>query len=227
LISVDALLKLCHVRQGTDENTQRRMEAILRPLEFTRLDQLIDVVFTAVEDVLQGDAEIDVSAEPAASGDAEPVAGRKHLRSRREDLEAARSDLVAAINRHMSLSVTQHSRALFQNHNGSERLVCGISKVYPDGGLWFVFHPRWQAFLSGADRAFVALAVVGETYGFVIPVSVVVDLLPRLFRTGDPDHPTYWHLPIGSPQAAPVLRLRDGEQLDLAPYRVTWPLSAE
>ena len=63
LISVDALLNLVRIKESADsQETIAKIRRLLTPLEYTRLDQLVDVVFTTTQDV-----ETAVSAETANS----------------------------------------------------------------------------------------------------------------------------------------------------------------
>src|SRR5258708_29158963 len=59
LISVEALLNLVRVKESADsQETVAKIRRLLTPLEYTRLDDLVDVVFTTTQDV-----ETAISAE--------------------------------------------------------------------------------------------------------------------------------------------------------------------
>jgi hypothetical protein len=52
LISADALIKLVQLKEDTDApDTGRKIRSLLAPMENTRLDQMIDVMFTTAKDV--------------------------------------------------------------------------------------------------------------------------------------------------------------------------------
>ena len=54
LISADALLKLVHLKENSAEaETGRKIRSLLSPMEYTRLDKMIDIMFTTVTDVEQ------------------------------------------------------------------------------------------------------------------------------------------------------------------------------
>src|SRR5437868_5607545 len=47
LISTDALIKLVQLKEGAEEpETGRKIRSLLSPMEYTRLDQMVDVMFT-------------------------------------------------------------------------------------------------------------------------------------------------------------------------------------
>lgn len=63
LISVDALLRLMFVKERVDDpQTIRRICDILKPREFTRLDEIVEVIFSTAEEAAEPEAE---SASPA------------------------------------------------------------------------------------------------------------------------------------------------------------------
>lgn len=52
LISVDSLMKLVQLKEKLDdEKTIKQISEILRPLEFTRLDKLIEIIFETTQDI--------------------------------------------------------------------------------------------------------------------------------------------------------------------------------
>lgn len=52
LISAEALLKLVQLKEDSDDpETGRKIRSLLAPMEYTRLDAMIDVMFTAAKDV--------------------------------------------------------------------------------------------------------------------------------------------------------------------------------
>jgi hypothetical protein len=54
LISADALLKLVLLKESADDpETGRKIRSLLVPMEYTRLDAMIDVMFTTATDVEQ------------------------------------------------------------------------------------------------------------------------------------------------------------------------------
>ena len=58
LISVEALVKLMHIKQSLDNtSTVDRIQSILKPLEYTRVDDLVDLIFTTSEDLQEEEEE--------------------------------------------------------------------------------------------------------------------------------------------------------------------------
>ena len=84
LISVDSLLRLLAVKESVESpETDKRIGAILVPREYTRVDDIIDLVFAAAADVVEDDGpevpdELDskkVVPKPKPSHQYRPEAG--------------------------------------------------------------------------------------------------------------------------------------------------------
>jgi hypothetical protein len=78
LISVDALLNLVRIKESADsQETIAKIRRLLTPLEYTRLDELVDVVFTTTQDV-----ETAVSAETGKATRVREPRAKRVLRKR-------------------------------------------------------------------------------------------------------------------------------------------------
>ena len=73
VISVEALIKLALLKEGLEApETGLKIRSLLMPVEYTRLDRMVDVMFATATDVEQLPSS-DVS--PDSSGSVEPVGG--------------------------------------------------------------------------------------------------------------------------------------------------------
>ena len=65
LISVDALLRLMRTKEEVeDPRIVQRIHSILIPREFTRLDAIAEVLFSAAEDIKQDESPVEMEEEP-------------------------------------------------------------------------------------------------------------------------------------------------------------------
>ena len=70
LISADALIKLVQLKEDADTpDTGRKIRSLLAPMEYTRLDQMIDVMFTTAKDV-ETAAAVETATEVEEPGEA-------------------------------------------------------------------------------------------------------------------------------------------------------------
>ena len=84
IVSVDALLRLMKIKEEVEDPLiVQRIHSILIPREFTRLDEIADVLFSAAEDIKQDEGPF----KSKKAGDAWPP------RSRRDELTAGASTL--------------------------------------------------------------------------------------------------------------------------------------
>lgn len=216
LISVDSLLKLVDLKQTTEESTTAtKIRGVLRPAEYTRLDGLIDVLFSAAKDV-EG---------------REPLAPERRKGDRSSDweftdpdlLSAKRDLIIAAVSRRFGRPLIQKSRATFWDSEKSLRVACSISKRYELQkalAYWYAFHPAWDQFLSEGKDAFLVLGGMDIDMCFVLPLDVVRSRLLELNTTTKPDGGIYWHLKIleTAPGKFALQMPRSGNHLPLADY---------
>lgn len=219
LISIESLLKLVDLKESTEEAmTAAKIRGVLRPAEYTRLDGLIDVLFTAAKDVEDRD-----STEPDAESADRTT---DWVFTAPELLSAKRDVIISAVSRRLNRSLIQKSRATFWDSEKIVRAACSISKRYErqkSVAYWYAFHPSWDEFLGEAKDAFVILGGMDIDFCFVIPLEVLRSRLSELNTTTKPDGGIYWHIKIMEPSTgAYALQMpKSGQHLPLAKYTVS------
>jgi hypothetical protein len=135
LISVDALLRLLAVKEELeDPNIVKQIHEILIPREFTKLDEITEVLFTTAADLRSGveSGAEHVAVEASADVDEPSAVAVFHARS----LEKIQKKLKVAL-------ITQ-TRSSFASVDGATIVVCKASRAYEhrDGtcGYWFGFY---------------------------------------------------------------------------------------
>ena len=218
IISADALVKLVELKLKSDEEeTTDKIQSLLMPFEYTRLDNIIDVMFTTAKDVESSD-EI---AELEATDESDDVR-RTQEQTPREVLDKTRNALVSAISKKDKTSLIAHKRAQFSSSDKSVKAVCIVSKQYNGQGYWYAYHPRYKTFLSEAESGYFMLGCIGKSFGYAIPNREMEKLLPSLNRTPTPDpEKSFWHVHLNpNDHGGYYMRLRGGERLDLEPYKI-------
>jgi hypothetical protein len=201
LISADALLKLVRIKESTEgPDTATKIRRLLIPVEFTRLDDLIDAIFTAAKD-----AENAAQAETApAKEDSDRQEANSETASRFDftdgaALDAKRDELLTAVSTKLGTKLVKHSRALFQNAAHDIRVAVTISKRYLRNGqapYWYAYHPHWDAFLDEAREGFLVLGCMDRPDGYLLPLLMVREELHKLNTTTRPDGAQYWHIKL-------------------------------
>jgi hypothetical protein len=227
IISADALIRLVKLKESAESaETGPKIRSLLTPMEYTRLDQMIDVMFTTAKDVekaveaeaTQASHEIDDETEVDPASKKEPFQFTETAL-----LEAKRDRIIAAIARREETSFIKNSRALYWNAAHTIRVGCTLSKRYsrsPDYRYWYAYHPQWSEFLTGGEHSYLILGCMDLDFAFAIPVEVMEASLDAL-NVSEKVTGRYWHLHIAerSPGEFALLLPKKGSMLPLNQYR--------
>jgi hypothetical protein len=227
LISVDALLNLVRIKESADsQETIAKIRRLLTHLEYTRLDDLVDVVFTTTQDV-----ETAVSAETGRPLESESQEQSESSESAweftpSEVIQGIRERIVAALAHHLECSFVKKSRALYWDPSRRQRMVCTVSKRYANQSLvkyWYAYHLQWHAFLQEGENGFFVLGCTDLDVAFSLPVAIIREHLEEFHTTEKKDASGhYYHIKIVDAGAEKyALQLpRSGRTLLLDPYLV-------
>ena len=221
LISVDSLIKLVQVKEMSDDpRTVSRITEILRPFEYTRVDKIIDVIFTTAEDVDRDAVEL-VDEIPDSKKDQEQ-SSRKQEQTPREELEFKRVRAAEGFGKKLQIPLIKFSKTLFQSENGRIRICVAVSKKYDrvNQPYWYAFHPQWSDFLSEGEESYLILACMDRDEGFAIPYQTLSSVLPKLNQTKKENGRDYWHIALTNlgKSGLAINLTKVGEQLQLAEY---------
>jgi hypothetical protein len=239
VISAEALIKLVLLKENTEAaETGLKMRSLLTPIEYTRLDRMVDVMFTTATDV-EEEPEPDEQADdqPASvtpAFDTTQVApaivtaadlatigkGIWHF-TNPQLLQAKREDVIAALGRRETASLVRKSRALYWNAHRDVRAACSMSKRYigkSQAPYWYAYHPQWDTFLGEADRGFFVLGCMDLEKAFAVPHAAMKPLLRSLHTTTDKSGTTYWHIHLIENGADLAISVPKSTPLDLSPF---------
>ena len=234
LISAEALTKLVQLKENAEGgDTARKIQSILTPMEYTRLDQLIEVMFTTAREV-----EAAVSAEQPEQDEPTQAAAPADVQkgvwqfTDSHSLQEKRDRIVATWGGAKGIGFIKRSRALYWNANHDKRLVCTISKRYTSRTAypyWYAYHPQWDEFLQKSDESFLALGCMDLPFAFVIPASAIRAALDALNTTTTKDGQTYWHMHLveNEPGHYAILLPKRSAQLQVDAYRMDLPPSSD
>ncbi len=229
LISADALLKLVSLKESSEgPETGRKIRSLLTPMEYTRLDSMIDVMFTTATDVEQSSK----IHEPEIEED-EPATEPMHATTKEKGvweftdsnlLKAKREQIVSALSREHAVSLIRKSASLYWDALHEVRVACALSKRYTKKGsypYWYAYHPAWDEFLAEGHTAFYVLGCMDLPVAFAIPWSVLHPLLDAFNTTTKEDGGYYHHIHLIEANGGFSLLLpKKGTSLDLRPYSV-------
>lgn len=232
LISAEALIKLVKLKENSDDpETGRKIRSVLSPLEYTRLDRLVDVMFTTATDAAPVVVDLDaddvsqplISESNATIGAAAKISGTWEF-TEPALLQNKRDQIIKAMSRNVGAPLIKKSRALFWSADHSKRIACTISKRYLKRAsypYWYAFHPQWEEFLEESGTAYLVLGCMDLSQAFAIPLNIIQEVLPDL-NTAETERGKYWHLHIveGTKGGLEMVIPKRDTNLELSPYVV-------
>jgi len=197
-----------------DEVTQK-IHAILKPMEYTRVDKIVDIVFATAED-----KELSSLDEPKSNEAAEVYSqDRTPLQDINDKKSAAIKKL--SVNRDSILRKVKHS--MYANADDSIRAVVVVSKHYDkDSDYWYAYHEKPQReFLANAKNGFYLMAMMDKEEVYAVPFNVMDAQWNSLGETVRKDGSMYKHIVLDDIDGIIKLRVRTKDNLvDLSAYKV-------
>lgn len=214
IISAESLLKLLKVKENLNEpGTVTRIQGVLKPLEYTRVDRLIDIIFSTSED-------LQTEEENEAEQDVAPiVAERVQQRSSRANYYAECMEKVSA---KLGIPLIKDGRCNYTSADHQTRVVCIVSKEYPRTGFlryWYAFHPSQKEFLASANKSYVALGCGSAESVMLIPSTVFFEQLSSMLTTTR-ENRFYWHVFIYLKDGKYLLNKTTHEGVDITAFRL-------
>jgi hypothetical protein len=223
---VDALLKLVQLKENSESpETGRQIRSLLTPMEYTRLDNMIDVMFATATDVeaviAEANADADRAEESATKIETKVKSGWEFTDF--AVLDSKRSEIIDAVSKNIGTKLIKKSRALFWDAAHEKRVACSISKRYTRAyPYWYAFHPEWNEFLQGGTDSYFVLGCMDLDVAFAIPLKTIAANLDAL-NTTTTSKKTYWHIHLAETDAGgyAILLPHYGKQLPLDEFQIS------
>lgn len=214
VISIEALLRLLFLKEELeDPGTVRRIHNLLIPHEFTRLDDIVDLVFSTAEEVRQED-----TPEEADDEAHDEIAAAKLLPV------AFHEACIVRVQKVLNVSLIRESRVTFMSPDRRTAVVCAVSREYDRGGsagYWFAFHLHQKETLQEASTGYVAFGCGSPEYLLLVPFSEFEPWLPGMNMTERPER-RYWHVHIARQGNHFTLARRKGfPKIDLTRFAIS------
>jgi hypothetical protein len=191
LVSLEALMRLAEVKEElSDASTSTKINQLLRPVEYTRLDAIVELLFAT---------KLELATTQEAAPPSELTRSESPTTREPDELEKAREVAVARIAKRLSCDLIRKSKALRAAKDGETRLVCLVSQKYKETdsstSYWYGFTPVQREYLNGAKAGWLGLACVGSAKVYLIPASDLLGWLPSLLTTPSTDKGIrHWHI---------------------------------
>ena len=204
LISIDGLLRLMQLKEELeDPKIMDKIRRVLMPQEFTKVDGIIDLVFSTAEDVKK-EEELAEEADDEEGDQRKPKFTPVNFR----DACAAR------VQDHLGQPLVKRSFAVYSSPDEKLLAVCINSREYKkaaSSGYWFGFHPHHRDMLQNHEKSFVALGCGSKDSILLVPAADFVPWLEKCYKT-EQEARFYWHIRVTKDKDGYVLRLRKGTE---------------
>jgi hypothetical protein len=186
LISVDMLMRLVAVKEDLETpQAVQKIRQILRPKEYTKVDEIIDLVFSAAKEVKE-EEKLQLESEPAEEGEKKftPVNFREAC--------------ITKIQAKLKTVLIKRTAALFSSSDEKVGIICLNSRRHEQGKqskYWFAFHPHQKEAIAKYPQGYVAFGCGSAEMIVFIPAKEFVPWLERFWTTELEDR-SYWHVRI-------------------------------
>lgn len=216
IISVDSLWKLLSTKEKLDDpQVIKLITQCLQPFEYTKLDRLIDLVFSTSQDLTNNASEL---LEPELNSDEEiseknekkftPLSFHQEVVFKLQDLTENKYNKV--------------SKSLFESEDKNNGDLVIVSKEYKTKNnriFWYAFHPHQEKSLEKYKNSHVVLACGSNDLIYRVPFSIFKTLLQNMNTTETEDR-KYWHvkISINTELKAFILQPLSGHNIDISNY---------
>lgn len=184
IIGVDALFRALELRELSENpELSSRLVEILKPQEYTRIDQILAMVFEFATD---REASLDVVVsenDETASEENSDARTVRVIESDRDSIEAFKAEIGERLAEKFAVPLTR-SRSSFEGQGGDYRFSVAVSKLYIDADKhWFAYHPRQSKFLHAAKDGYFVLGYLEARRIFAIPVQKMDEMATHMNTT--------------------------------------------
>lgn len=216
IIGIDALLKLMEVNLSSLGNeVTEKIHTILRPFEYTRIDKIVDVVFTATEDKNQEIDEDEVRAEQ----EIEEIESNKNST---KNIEIKRIEGINRLSAHLKTSLIKRKRTFYSDNENEVHASIAVSKKYEKNkpGYWYGYHTRQSNYLQKAKKGYMVYGMLDNEIYYAIPYEILEKLKEKLDSTNNEKKDTYWHIRFAVQTNGIFLKLNDGSEIKLSEFEI-------
>jgi hypothetical protein len=227
LISADALIKLVQLKESAEEpETGRKIRSLLVPREYTRLDDMVDVMFSTAKDIETAGEAVALAEEdqPADARDSsEKTKGVWEFTDTRL-LQAKRDEIVDALSRREETALIKKAVPSI----GAPTMTVARRSRYrsdiPGTLYWYAYHTQWDEFLNEAKHSYFVLGCMDRDDAFAIPAEILRPLLADLNTTANEDGTYYWHIHLTETPTGEIALMLPKRRTNLSLSRYTFRL---
>jgi len=195
MIGASSLVRLLKIKVHSESvAVVTRIKSLLRPIEYTRIDGIVDLMFDVRVDTDESEA-VDNELEKSSTESLETATARAPTTATAFGIETLRQSAADSLSSSLGVRLTRRRRSLFETADGF-RAVIAVSKRYDRGyqSYWYAFYDAQLAYLQDCHKGYLVLCAMDTGKMWALPVSVVEEFLAGMNCTHRPDGQTYWHV---------------------------------
>jgi len=168
----------------------------LVPKEYTKVDSVIDLVFSTAKDIKEDQLE---EAEEEAKEETENKKKKKD--SKKVIPVSFHQECIQKVEKHLGVTFIKETRTIFKSIDDKVAISCSVSKKHQkkEKGpiwFWFAFHPHQKERLKNEAEAYLVLGCGSAKLIFLFPIKEFLPWLDRFNKTEN-ENRNYWHLHMG------------------------------
>jgi hypothetical protein len=222
VIGAASLIRLLRIKvRSESNNVVARIKSLLRPVEYTRLDGIVDLMFDAAEEAASSGGEAALPQIPGETPLEETGPRRAPSSPPSNAIDAFRERAAEAISGQLGVRLTRRRRSLFSTADDQVHAVLAVSKRYERAyqAYWYGFYDVHYQYLEEASSGYLALGALDTGKVYCLPLDFVRELLPRMTQTVREEGQMYWHI-IAKLAGTECRLVVAGEEISLSPYEL-------
>jgi hypothetical protein len=223
MIGTEALFRLLEIKENLNQpQTIHRITELLKPIEYTRVDKLIDVVFSTSSDISEPVSEEVLPEHEAAERPVprRPLGIEAEVRTHASPVNFYEK-CINRINQRLQKHFIKNGRVTYSSSDKTTNLVLLNSKAYdedPGHSFWYGFRPNQDTFLAEKESSYLAFGCGSENAIILMPFQKLKPLLSRLLETRD-EHDELAHKHVYIVETNSRYRMKVGEEfIDITPH---------
>jgi len=218
IIGIDALIKLMEVNLSTLSNeVTEKIHTILRPFEYTRIDKIVDVVFTTAEDKENEIEELEGIEVESAN-----VTSSTQVRTPKEILIQKKSECIRKVSEKYERPIQKKKHSMYSDLLDEIKVIASISKRYEKSETfyWYAYHDEPQRkFLADAKLGLMVFGLTDLDVAFAVPFDLLESNWNNLYETTKKNGQVYKHIYIYLTDGKFYLRVREkGTEIELSKF---------
>ncbi len=216
IIGIDALTKLMEVNTNSESSeVTDKIHQLLKPFDYTRLDKIVDIIFTTAEDrkdIEENSIDIDDNSS-----------SYNQERTAIEIISQRKTDAIKKLSNKVDRILVKRKNSLYSDQSDEFHAVVAISKQYErsEKYYWYAYHDNpHRSFLLEKNSGYMIFGISDSEISFAIPAKVLEEIRNDLYETIRSTGKAYKHIYIYLKNSKYFLRTKSGNELDIEKYKL-------